>query len=277
MAGASEEHIDELPVLAQNVPALKVYLNDTYGSLRVEGIEPLRRIFQSWPPRKPIALHAEGKSLTQAIAMSAIYDKHIHICHVARKAEIELIADAKARGLKVTCEVTPHHLFLTEADADRLGPLGDMCPRLGTQEDVDALWQHINTTIDCIASDHAPHTLEEKGLAGKLEAIPIEAPPGVPGLESTLPLLLTAASEGRLSYDRIQELLYTNPRRIFALHEQPKTWVEVDEKSAYVFPDHPLYTKCGWSPFESRRMTGRITRVVFKGNTVYQDGKVLSV
>jgi carbamoyl-phosphate synthase/aspartate carbamoyltransferase/dihydroorotase len=209
--------------------------------------------------------------------MSAIYDRNIHICHVARKAEIVLIADAKARGLKVTCEVTPHHLFLTEVDANRLGPLGDMRPRLGTQEDVDALWGHINTTIDCIASDHDPHTLEEKGLAGKLEAIPIEAPPGVPGLESTLPLLLTAASEGRLTYGRIQDLLYTNPRRIYALPEQPQTWVEVDEKSAYVFPDHPLYTKCGWSPFESRRMTGRITRVVFKGNTVYQDGKVLSV
>lgn len=277
MAGASVDHIDELPVLAQNVPALKVYLNDTYGPLRVEGIEPLRRIFQSWKSNKPIALHAEGDSLAQAIAMSAIHDRGIHICHVARKAEIELIADAKGRGLKVTCEVTPHHLFLTEADADRLGPLGDMRPRLGTQEDVDALWRHINTTIDCIASDHAPHTLEEKGLAGNLEAISIEAPPGVPGLESTLPLLLTAASEGRLTYGRIQDLLYTNPRRIYALPEQPQTWVEVDEKSSYTFPGHPLYTKCGWSPFESRRMTGRITRVVFNGNTVYQDGKVLSV
>ncbi len=278
MAGASEEHIDELPALAQNAPALKIYLNDTYGPLRVEGIEPLRRIFQSWSSDKPIALHAEGQSLAQAIAMSAIYDRNIHICHVARKAEIELIADAKARGLKVTCEVTPHHLFLTEADAKRLGPLGDMRPRLGTQEDIEALWRHINTTIDCIASDHAPHTLEEKGLAGKLDDIPVEdPPPGVPGLESTLPLLLTAAHEGHLTYDRIQELLYTNPRRIYALPKQPQTWVDVDEKSAYVFPDHPLYTKCGWSPFEGQRMTGRITRVVLKGNTVYQDGKVLSV
>jgi carbamoyl-phosphate synthase/aspartate carbamoyltransferase/dihydroorotase len=153
-----------------------------------------------------------------------------------------------------------------------------MRPRLGTQEDIEALWRHINTTIDCIASDHAPHTLEEKGLAGKLDDIPVEdPPPGVPGLESTLPLLLTAAHEGHLTYDRIQELLYTNPRRIYALPEQPQTWVDVDEKSFYVFPDHPLYTKCGWSPFEGRRMTGRITRVVLKGNTVYQDGKVLSV
>ena len=285
MAGASEDYIDELPTLAENAPALKVYLNDTYGPLRVEGIEPLRRIFQSWTSSKPIALHAEGESLAQAIAMSAVYDRKIHVCHVARKPEIEFIADAKARGLKVTCEVTPHHLFLTEADADRMGPLGDMRPRLGTQADVDALWQHINTTIDCVASDHAPHTLAEKGISGDADnerfalgdlTLKKDPPPGVPGLESTLPLLLTAASEGRLTYERIRDLLYTNPRCIYRLPEQPQTWVEVDEKSSYTFPDHPLYTKCAWSPFEGRRMTGRITNVVFKGKTVYQGGKVLS-
>jgi carbamoyl-phosphate synthase/aspartate carbamoyltransferase/dihydroorotase len=166
-------------------------------------------------------------------------------------------------------------LFLTDADADRLGPLGDMRPRLASQSDVDALWEHINTTIDIVASDHAPHTLAEKGMipSEKHQSAP---PPGVPGLESTLPLLLTAAADGRLTYERIRELLYTNPRKIYNLPSQPNTWVEVDEQATYTFPDHPLYTKCGWSPFENRRVTGCVRKVVYKGKTVYKDGKILS-
>ncbi len=281
-AGASEIFIHELPELAKKAHGLKVYLNDTYGPLRVAGIEPFRKIVQAWPAGKPIAVHAEGETAAEAIAAAGQYGRHIHICHVSRKEEIELIADAKARGLKVTCEVTPHHLFLNEADADRLGPLGDMRPQLASQSDVDTLWQHINSTIDMIASDHAPHTLEEKGV---IVDKPMEGytstrtapPPGVPGLESTLPLLLTAAAEGRLTYERIQTLLVTNPRKIYNLPSQPDTWVEVDEKASYAFPDHPLYTKCGWSPFEGRRMTGRVRKVIYKGKTVYQDGKILSL
>jgi len=281
-AGASADHIDELPALGEHALALKIYLNDTYGPLRVEGIDCLKRVFQNWQVSKPIAVHAEGDSVAVAIAMAALYQRHVHICHVSRKAEVELIADAKARGLKVTCEVTPHHLFLTEADADRLGPLGDMRPRLASWADVDALWKHINTTIDCVASDHAPHTLAEKGVISKIadDGADIRShaspPPGVPGLESTLPLLLTAAAEGRITYDRITALLHTNPRRIFNLKVQSDTWVEVDEHASYTFPDHPLYTKCGWSPFEGQRMTGRVVSVILGGREVYKDGEVLS-
>ena len=273
-AGASEEHIHALPELAQGACGLKIYLNDTYGPLRVEGIEVLEKIVQVWPARKPIAFHAEGETLEAAIAMADHYHRQIHICHVSRKEEIERIADAKAQGLPVTCEVTPHHLFLSETDADRLGALGDMRPRLASQSDVNALWDHINSTIDVVASDHAPHTLEEKELTAGEPGN--NTPPGVPGLESTLPLLLTAAHEGRLTYERIQALLYTNPRQIYHLPEQADTWVEVDKDASYTFPDHSLYTKCGWSPFTGCKMTGRITKVIFKGKTVYKDGKVLS-
>jgi carbamoyl-phosphate synthase/aspartate carbamoyltransferase/dihydroorotase len=169
--------------------------------------------------------------------------------------------------LLVSCEVTPHHLFLNEADAKRLGPLGDMRPRLTRQSDVDALWAHINTTIDCVASDHAPHTLAEKQKSEN-------PPPGVPGLESTLPLLLTAAAEGRLSYERLIALLAVNPRRIYGLPEQPETWVEIDPQESYIFPDHSLYTKCGWSPFSGISVKGRIRKVVLRGKEVVKDGIV---
>lgn len=292
-AGASAKHSCQLPVLAQHAPALKIYLNETYGLLRVDGIEDLRRIVCAWPANKPIAVHAENDSVAVAISMAALYGRRIHVCHVSRKAEIELIADAKARNLPVTCEVTPHHLFLTESDLERLGPLGLVRPPLGSQEDVEALWGHINSTIDCIASDHAPHLLSEKGVQNN-ENINLEdeimgrdfplpnlssegpPPPGLPGLESTLPLMLTAAAEGRLTHERILALLYTHPRQIYNLPEQPETWIEVDEHSRYRFPDHPLYTRCGWSPFEGRSMRGRITKVNFKGREVFRDGRVLS-
>jgi len=268
-AGASANHIDQLPALAQHAPALKIYMDQTYGPLYVRRLANLMPIFAVWPAAKPICVHAEGESVALAIGLAAMYKKHVHICHVSRKSEIELIAQAKASGLPVTCEVTPHHLFLTDADAARLGPYGDVRPTLGSVEDQEALWNHLNSTIDCIASDHAPHTREEKEQ-------PEGSPPGVPGLESTLPLMLTAAAQGRLTTTRLIELLSTNPRQIFNLPEQADTFIEVDPLAKYTFPEHPLYTKCAWSPFSGMPMIGRLQRVVLRGREVVRDGIVLN-
>jgi len=179
--------------------------------------------------------------------------------------------------------VTPHHLFLTEADAVRLGAYADMRPKLASQADADALWQHLGSTIDCIASDHAPHTHWEKqgyrteaawrDNPGQTGSNPV--PPGIPGLESTLPLMLTAVSQKRLSLEMLIKLLHANPSRIFHLPTQPDTWVEVDLEHSYTFPDHPLYTKCAWSPFKGMRMTGAIRQVVLRGKEVVSNGKVI--
>jgi carbamoyl-phosphate synthase/aspartate carbamoyltransferase/dihydroorotase len=201
--------------------------------------------------------------------LAAAFDRSVHICHVSRWEEITLIAKAKARGLPVTCEVTPHHLFLTADDLDTLGPLGDMRPRLGTRRDVEALWAHLDTTVDCIATDHAPHTLAEKRSA--------DPPPGVPGLETALPLMLTAVSEGRLTLGRLTELMDRNPRRIFHLPAQPETWIEVDPDDRHVIDNEGLHTKCGWSPFAGRRVRGRIRRVQLRGDLVFDDGVIRSV
>jgi len=263
--GATRETLAQLPRLGRAAKALKVYLDPTYGQMKVDTEEDLLRIAQAWPRDKVLALHAEGTHIRMGIRVAEKVERPVHFCHVSRKDEIEWIATAKRDGLPVTCEVTPHHLFLTEADAQRLGNLGDMRPRLAAQRDVEGLWDRIGSTIDMIATDHAPHTLAEKG-AGQ------NPPPGVPGLESALPLMLTAVSQGRLSMARLTALMHDNPRRIFNLPEQADTWVEVDPQESYTFPDHPLYTKCGWSPFNGMRMTGRIKRVVLNGREVVRDG-----
>jgi len=139
-----------------------------------------------------------------------------------------------------------------------------MRPRLATQADVDALWAHIDTTIDCIATDHAPHTREEK--------LGPDAPPGVPGLETALPLMLTAVAEGQLTLERLLALMAHNPRRIFGLPAQPETWIEVDLDAAYTLSDTALHTKCGWNPFSGMAVRGRVVQVQLRDRLIFKDG-----
>lgn len=267
LAGAAPAHLTELPTLAAAAVGLKLYMDETYGSLRMTALPDLVTCFALWPRHKPIAVHAEGASVAAAIGLAAATGHAVHICHVSRRAEIELIAAAKERDLPVTCEVTPHHLFLTDADARRLGALADMRPTLGTADDQAALWAALDHTIDCVATDHAPHTLAEKRGPNP--------PPGVPGLETALPLLLDAVHDGRLTLDRLVTLLDVNPRRIYGLDTQADTWVEVDLAAQHTLTNEALYTKCGWTPFAGRSVTGRVLRVCRNGRLVVDDGRIL--
>ncbi len=266
-AGASPELIDQLPACAPHAAALKIYLNDTFGPLRVEDVPTLMACFANWPRHKLIAMHAEKQSVAVGIGLAAAYNRPVHFCHISRRQEIELIAQAKAAGLPITCEVTPHHLFLTEADAARLGPLGDMRPLLGTPSDVAALWEHLNETVDCIATDHAPHTLAEKRSDSP--------PPGVIGLETSLPLMMTAVQQNRLSLNRLIELMYTNPRRIFNLPEQPDTAVTV-QLTPNIISNNMVQSKCGWTPFHGTEVLAKVQKVVLRGELVFDGGQILA-
>ena len=265
-AGASPAALDRLPELAPLAAGLKIYLNDTFGSLRVEELSHLVACFQRWPRHLPIALHAEKQSVAVSIALAAIYERPVHIVHVSRREEIELIAAAKRRGLPVTCEVTPHHLLLTKDTFARLGPLADMRPVLGDQSDVDALWDHLRETIDCIATDHAPHTLAEKRSPSP--------PPGIIGLETALPLMWTEVAAGRLSSERLLALMHHNPRRLFNLPPQPDTWVEFDPETVWTIQNNVIKSKCGWTPFAGRKVIGRVSRVILRGQVVYENGEI---
>ena len=265
--GATEANAREAASLADRAPGLKIYLDQTYGPLRMRSLPALLAHFRAWPADRPIAVHAEGLSAAVAIGLAQSFGQRLHLCHVSRADEITLIRAAKAAGAKLTCEVTPHHLFLTEADAQRLGTYGDMRPPLASSADVAALWANLDI-VDCIATDHAPHTRAEK--EGE------SPPPGVPGLETMLPLLLTAVSEGRLSLERLIELAHTAPRRIFGLPAQPETHINVDPDARHALSDENLFTKCGWTPFAGMPVRGRVRQVVLRGQTVYNDGSVIA-
>ena len=168
----------------------------------------------------------------------------------------------------MTCEVGPHHLFLSEEDFPRLGPgWCEVRPRLATKADVQSLWENLDV-IDCFATDHAPHTRAEKGGANP--------PPGFPGLETALPLLLTAVVDGRMTLNDIILRSYTNPKRIFGLPDQPETWVEVDPQESWEISSADLFTRCKWTPFEGMKVFGRVKRVMLRGALAFDGDQILA-
>jgi carbamoyl-phosphate synthase / aspartate carbamoyltransferase / dihydroorotase len=263
--------------VSSQAAGLKMYLDSTFGELRLDDMTLWQPHFENYPKHMPIMVHSESRSMAAAILFAAIHDRHVHIAHISLKEEVLLIKAAKERGIKVTCEVCPHHLFLTAPPplpspnfAEFGGGLGggrkEVRPRLATQEDVDSLWKNLNV-IDCFATDHAPHTIEEKDSDNP--------PPGFPGLETILPLLLTAVSQKRLSLDTVIEKMHTNPKCIFNLPDQPETWVEVDENATYEIKAAEQFTRCGWTPFEGWKVKGKVRKVVLRGQTAFEDGKIL--
>eukprot|EP00117_Sycon_ciliatum_P043686 scpid5446/ scgid31602/ CAD protein; Glutamine-dependent carbamoyl-phosphate synthase; Aspartate carbamoyltransferase; Dihydroorotase len=267
-AGAGPDNFTELHRIGAAACGLKMYLNKTFTSLRLDDMSIWLRHLENWPSHLPLVAHAERQSMGAVILLAGLAKRPIHIAHVARKEEVLIIKAAKANGQKVTCEVCPHHLFLTDKDAERLGKgWGDVCPCLVSQEDQDALWDNLDV-IDCFATDHAPHALSEKQSE--------TPPPGFPGLETMLPLLLTAVREGRLTFEDIIKRLSTNPRRIFGLPEQPDTYIEVDMEEKWTIPEAMPFTKSKWTPFAGREVIGSVRKVVLRGKVAYIDGAILA-
>ena len=266
--GATETNAGLLRDMVNDGVGVKMYLDHTYGPLRLERMDSWLPHFAAWPADRPLAMHAEGRSLAAAILLADLYRRPVHLCHVSREEEILVIRRAKERGLPVTCEVAPHHLFLCEEDVPRLGKgRSRVCPPLARARDRQALWDNLDV-VDCFATDHAPHTPAEKDGENP--------PPGFPGLEAMLPLLLTAMSEGRLTMEDIISRLAHNPRRIFGLPAQTGTVVEVDPDVTHELTAANMQSRCGWTPYEGMVVKGRVEQVVLRGELVYRDGRVLA-
>ncbi|MFA6523753.1 MAG: dihydroorotase family protein [Candidatus Peribacteraceae bacterium] len=232
--------------------------------------------------RTDIAAHSivrppesEEVAVRGAIELAKKYGTKLHIAHISTVQGVECVREAKAAGLPVTCEVAPHHLFLTTDDYATLGTLAKMNPPLRTAEHRDALWAGIEDgTIDCIATDHAPHTLEEKETSEALKA-----PSGVPGVEVMLPLLLTVAARGwphpatkrppiHLDKEDIVRLCFENPNQIFGLKKHPVSegrkadCILVDSDEEWTIRGKELHSKCKWTPYEGWLVRGKVVRVI---------------
>jgi carbamoyl-phosphate synthase/aspartate carbamoyltransferase/dihydroorotase len=266
--GGGADNPASAAALASRAAGLKLYLDQTFGPLRLDDLSSVRVHFAAWPRSRPIAAHAEGRSLALLLLLGHLYGRPVHVCHVSRRDEILLIRAAREHGLAVTCEAAPHHLFLSTEDIPGLGSKrAEVRPRLAEPADRQALWDHL-PVIDCFATDHAPHTLAEKDSE--------QPPPGFPGLETAVGLLWQAIDDGRLTQADLVQRMHTNPRRIFDLPEQPETWVEVDPQAAWEVRAAELHTRCGWTPFEGWRLPARVRRVALRGQVVYEDGRVLA-
>lgn len=222
--------------------------------------------FENWPQRLPICVHAEGLTMAAVLLFANMYNRPVHVCHISSEEEVLVIKKAKEEGVQVTCEVTPHHLFLCQDDVPTLGKgWSEVRPILATKKDQEALWANLDV-IDIFASDHAPHTREEKGSEN--------APPGFPGVDTILPLLLNAVHEGRLTEHTIIEKMYLNPKRVFNLPDQPDTYVEVDMDETWTI-GQSYFSKSNWSPFAGKKVRGRVRRVVIRDKLAFIDGQIL--
>ena len=266
--GASQaDNTGEFAGVDADVCGLKIFCNDTTGDLLVEDQCLRDRMFAAWTSPKPIAVHAEGETVLQILELVRKYRRHTHFLHISTAEEIGFLRAAKEEGLPISVGVCPHHLYLTEDDVPRLGGFALMKPMLKTPRDVAALWAAIRDgVVDVIESDHAPHTLDEKQSA--------KPPYGVPGLETTLPLMLTAVHDGRVTLERVIDMVSTNPRRIWGLIAPRDTFAVVDLDASYEITRAGLHSACGWSPYEGLRVTGRVISTWQRGEIVYDGEQV---
>ncbi|MFN0064959.1 MAG: dihydroorotase [Chlamydiales bacterium] len=279
--GADQNHLAEIDRAKGKAIALKIFMGSSTGTLLMDDEKALDEAFRRAKAADMlVAVHAEDETLLnatkkafgptddpkahsvirpnkaaaiavkRAIEKAAKYGVRLYILHMSTKEEVALVEEAKRQGVEVYAEVTPHHLFLTIDDYKTWGTKVQMNPPLRTQEDQDALWDAIERgVIDTIGTDHAPHTLAEK------ERPFGEAPSGVPGVETLLPLMLDAVNRGKLTLERLIELTHTNVAKIFRL---PPTddLVFIDMNLEKRVEAANIKSKCGWTPFEGRVLKG---------------------
>lgn len=266
--GASaDDNTDTFDAIYDDVCGMKMFCNDTTGHLLIENQSVRAKHYAAWQSSKPIAVHAEGETVGEVLSLVREYGRSTHFCHISTAYEMKLLTAAKAEGLPFTVGVCPHHLWLTEDDLPRLGTFGWMKPTLKTLDDRAALWDGITSgVVDCVESDHAPHTREEK-LSDK-------PPYGVPGLETTLPLLFTAVTDGRLSLERAIYLVSEGPRGIWDISASADTYTVIDIGAEHILTNSRMHTKPKWSPFEGMQVTAKITETWIRGKQVYDGQKV---
>ncbi|EGD95673.1 protein kinase subdomain-containing protein [Trichophyton tonsurans CBS 112818] len=246
---ATATNADQVDLISSEVGSLFIPFNHLAGN--INKVATVTTHFASWPSNKPIMTDAKGTDLASILLLASLHNRNVHVMSVTSQEDIKLIALSKEKGLRVTCDVSIYSLFLSQET------FPESC-HLPTKKAQESLWEHLGT-IDVFSVGSLPYE-----TAGK------EASPTV-GLADALPILLTAVSEGRLTIDDITKRLYENPKRIFELHDQQDTFVEVEVDRPYVFRGQGA-----WSPFTGKTLRGSIQRVNFQGKTACLDNELLS-
>jgi dihydroorotase len=295
-----------LPDILTASPAcgIKIFMGSAHGDLLVSTAEALEPIFAKG--ERLIAVHAEDQArinqrkqefagstdpavhsqiqdnqaalnATQlALGMSKKYQRRLHILHLSTAEEVELLRQDKPAW--VTAEVTPQHLMLNTDAYAAIGTLAQMNPPLRSHHDNDVLWAGLlDGTIDFIATDHAPHTLDEKGRGYP------NTPSGMPGVETSLPVMLTQAVAGKCTIEQVSNWMSTAVAKAYDIPNKGSISIGYDADLVLVDLEnyHPIerkdiVSKCGWSPFEGWNLTGYPVYTIVNGNIVYEKGEIRS-
>ena len=299
--GATAENLDDLRQ-AEPSCGIKIFMGSSHGALLVSQEEEIEPIFATGD--RLIAVHAEDQArilerrqqfakitdpaihsqiqdeqaalnATQlALKLSKKYGRRLHILHLSTGIEAELLRQDKPEW--VTAEVTPQHLLLNTETYAKVGTLAQMNPPLRSPENNDILWQALlDGVIDFIATDHAPHTLDEKA-----KGYP-HSPSGMPGVETSLSLMLTQAVEGRCTVAQVSHWMSTAVAKAYQIPHKgaiapgyDADLVLVDLNTYHPVKREELQTKCGWSPFEGWNLTGWPVVTIVGGQVVYERGKL---
>ncbi len=299
--GATAEVLPDL-LEATPTPGIKIFMGSMHGPLLIDQDALLEKIFAQGD--RLIAVHAEDQArisqrrqqftgitdpaihstiqdnqaalnATQlALRLAKQYRRRLHILHMSTAEEAELLRQDKPAW--VTAEVTPQHLLLNTSAYEKIGTLAQMNPPLRSPHDNEVLWQALlDGVIDFIATDHAPHTLEEKA-----QPYP-NSPSGMPGVETSLALMLTQAVQGRCTVAQVAHWMSTAVAKAYRIPNKgaiapgyDADLVLVDLNTYHPVLREELLTKCGWSPFEGWSLTGWAVYTIVGGKIVYERGKL---
>ena len=248
---ATSTNAEQVGPLAAEIGSMFIPFN--HVSFNINEIAAVTSHFASWPSEKTIVTDAKRAHLTSALLHAFLHGKKLHVTCVTTEDDIKLIALSKSKGYKVTCDVSVYALFLSQDQYPNI----DCLP---THQDQQALWDHIHV-IDVFSIGMLPYQIAVQAK---------ENPSPTIGIAETMPLLLTAVSEGRLSIEDLVARLHDNPKAIFELHDQPETWVEVELDRPYMLQRSEV-----WSPFVGKSMKGCVQRVTFQNRLASLDGEMM--
>ncbi|MDN5627031.1 MAG: dihydroorotase [Weeksellaceae bacterium] len=308
MMGGTNDNLEEvLKTNPRNVPGIKLFLGSSTGNMLVDNPETLENIFNN--TKMLIAVHCEDeatirantekykaeygddipvkfhylirseeacyKSSSKAIELAKKTGARLHVFHLSTAKETELFRnDIPLKDKKITAEVCVHHLTFTNEDYETKGNLIKWNPAVKTQKDKDGLWEALlDDRIDVIATDHAPHTWEEK------QNVYTKCPSGAPLVQHSLAVMLENYKNGKITLEKIVEKMAHNPAILFRVEKRgfiregyKADLVLVDMNKNWTVEKENILYKCGWSPLEGTEFGSKVTHTFVNGNLVYENG-----